>query len=109
MACWRKGPLVKQEKPDDHAKPDAASRRLLARAAFTVPSERLKERPRTGPAAEAPEAPTSQTVGSVTYLAVKADLHQRLLDEIDRRNLLGAGEEVLVEVVETFVERVLAG
>src|SRR5207244_883982 len=34
-------------------------------------------------------------------------LHQRLLDDIDARNLLGAGEDMLAGVVRDFVQRVL--
>jgi pilus assembly protein CpaF len=39
---------------------------------------------------------------------VKAGLHQRLLDEIDQRNLMGAAEETLAAAVRDFVDRVLA-
>ena len=41
------------------------------------------------------------------YLSVKGVLHERLLDELDRRNLLGASEETLTEFVETFVRDAL--
>lgn len=42
------------------------------------------------------------------YLSVKARLHQRLLDEIENRNLLGSREEQLTLVVREFVDNVLS-
>lgn len=47
--------------------------------------------------------------GAVSYLRVKADLHQQLLSDLDRRNLINAGEEDLAEVVEDFVDQALDG
>jgi pilus assembly protein CpaF len=46
-------------------------------------------------------------MGAAHYLTVKAELHERLLDEINSRNLLGSSEDVLAEVVREFVARVL--
>ena len=43
----------------------------------------------------------------VDYLSVKAGLHERLLDEIGEKNLLGASEEAVSEAVAQFVARVL--
>ena len=40
-------------------------------------------------------------------MSVKGALHQRLLDELDRRNLLGASEETLTEFVASFVDEAL--
>ena len=45
--------------------------------------------------------------GSAEYLSVKGTLHQQLLDELDRRNLLAASEETLTEFVQTFVDEAL--
>lgn len=41
------------------------------------------------------------------YLSVKGTLHQQLLDELDRRNLLAASEDTLTEFVHTFVDEAL--
>jgi pilus assembly protein CpaF len=43
----------------------------------------------------------------VEYLSVKGNLHQRLLEQLDRENLLGASEETLTEFVRTFVAQAL--
>jgi pilus assembly protein CpaF len=43
----------------------------------------------------------------VAYLAIKGQLHQRLLDELDEANLLGAGEAELTERVRDFVQHTL--
>ena len=53
--------------------------------------------------------PPSDKHGAVSYLRVKADLHQQLLSDLDRRNLINAGEEDLAEVVEDFVDQALDG
>jgi pilus assembly protein CpaF len=98
----------------DDAAPDPSdavldARALLNRSDFHVPPERLKERTRalTATAKAEPAPPTPAAIGSSAYLHVKSGLHQRLLDEIDRRKLLGSSEEALAAVVREFVERVL--
>ena len=66
------------------------------RSGTSAPATRLR------PAAE--EVPdTSPT----DYVSVKAALQERVIDEMQRRNLLGEGEDVLTEAVEDFVRRVL--
>jgi pilus assembly protein CpaF len=42
------------------------------------------------------------------YLAVKADLQERLLDEMERRNLLASGGQEVASVVQDFAARALA-
>jgi pilus assembly protein CpaF len=43
----------------------------------------------------------------VSFLRIKSDLHQQLLTDLDRRNLISAGEEQLTEIVEDFVTQAL--
>ena len=63
----------------------------------SAPSTRLR------PAAE--EVPdTSPT----DYVSVKAALQERVIDEMQRRNLLGAGEDVLTAAVGELVHEVIA-
>ena len=45
---------------------------------------------------------------SAEYLSVKSELHQRLLDELDERNLLGSREDELEAFIAGFVANVLA-
>ena len=45
--------------------------------------------------------------GAAEHLSVKGKLHQRLLDELDRRNVLTASEDSLTEFVQTFVDDAL--
>ena len=54
----------------------------------------------TGAAAKAPASPTD-------YVSVKASLQRRVIDELQRRKLLGASDEVVTEAVEDFVQGVL--
>lgn len=93
--------------------PSASSKRLdargaLARAVHSVPGgparhtakpsgPRFFDRPSTS-------APSSR---GVSYSAVKSELHNRLLDGINRENLLGASEERLRTYIKAFVGRAL--
>ena len=87
-------------------------RQLLSRAALNLPRDHLRVNTRrTMASAISPPAaaPPIDNHGAVSYLRVKADLHQQLLSDLDRRNLINAGEEDLAEVVEDFVDQALAG
>ncbi|MCA9225898.1 MAG: CpaF family protein [Planctomycetales bacterium] len=87
-------------------------RQLLSRAALNLPRDHVRTTTkRTTTTAMSPPAigmPAGDH-GAVSYLRVKADLHQRLLSDLDRRNLINASEDQLAEVVEDFVDQALAG
>ena len=86
-------------------------RRILSRAALNVPRDhvRANTKRKTTSALVTRTSDVSATQnGAVSYLRVKADLHQQLLSDLDRRNLINAGEEQLAEVVEDFVHQALA-
>jgi len=88
--------------------PGKRPRDLIGRSSLVVPVVRVQE-PATPAAAAPPRAEAPPPVrGRVDYLAVKAELHGRLLDEIDERRLLNSGEDALARAVKDFVERVLA-
>jgi pilus assembly protein CpaF len=101
---------MSRESADPSGTPERRTREALARAALIVPPGRVREKPPEQPSArERPRAePTPVAPGRADYLSVKGALHQRLLDEIDERRLLGAGEDTLATVVRDFVARVLA-
>ncbi len=87
-------------------------RQLLSRAELNLPRDhvRANNKRTTTSALVAPVSPpASGHNGAVSYLRVKSDLHQQLLSDLDRRNLINAGEEQLAEVVEDFVDQALAG
>ncbi|MEM7516281.1 MAG: ATPase, T2SS/T4P/T4SS family, partial [Planctomycetota bacterium] len=44
---------------------------------------------------------------STDYVSVKAELQERVIDEMQRQNLLGEGDDVLSAAVEDFVQSVL--
>src|SRR5947209_6858539 len=98
-----------QDQPDPPGDKTIRPRDLLARTALVLPVTRVKEKPRAAPASAAerprPEQPPPPV--ATQYLAVKGVLHERLLDEINARNLLGSSEEVLADLVRDFVGRVL--
>jgi pilus assembly protein CpaF len=90
-------------------KNEPASRDVLGRSSFAVPADRLKERTRPATAVTADASPPARTdAGGTNYAQVKAALHQRLLDEIDRRKLLSGGEEALAAAARDFVAAVLS-
>ncbi len=92
--------------------PSDDPRVLLSRSQFQLPAGRLREgkegRDGDGPrtAASAPAKPPRRDAAD--YESVKGGLHERLLNELDGRNLLGASEETLSAAVREFVARVLA-
>jgi pilus assembly protein CpaF len=95
--------------------PPVTSRALLSRAVFALPTDRV--RPRKDGNRSAPSRPSDQgsmgsvpveRVGRADYQFVKAELHERLLDELNARNVFGGGDESLAVEIGAFVERVLA-
>ena len=86
------------------------SRQRLLKSSLSLPAAQVKSAKKPGPsrtvAAAAP--PPLPVRGGAEHNSVKGVLHQRLLDELDRRNLLNAGEETLADFVETFVNEALA-
>lgn len=87
-------------------------RQILSRAALSLPREHVRStsKRQATSALAAPSSPANENpVGAVSYLRVKADLHQQLLADLDRRNLISAGEEQLAEQVALFVDQALAG
>lgn len=91
--------------------PDSLTpRERLARAAFQVPSSRLRTSKQSSPATEATR-PTSQggnkPPARTEYLTIKSELHKRLLDEIDDIELGGETDATVTTAVRAFVDRVL--
>jgi pilus assembly protein CpaF len=90
------------------------SREPLARSSLSVPTSRLMLKPRTvvtadtRPKIEVPRSRPARGGIAVGYQAVKAELHQRLLDQFDEENLMTASEEFVAAAVREFVEGVLA-
>jgi len=84
----------------------ARARDLIGGSHLALPAGRVKEKP-AAKKERVERTPERPRPAATEYLGVKGELHQRLLDEIDRRNLLGAGEDALTEVVREFVTGVL--
>ena len=67
-------------------------RQRLLKSNLSLPAAACEPRRRRLPTrtiTAAPAAPQPTHSGGAEYLSVKGTLHQRLLDELDRRNLLG--------------------
>lgn len=98
---------------DEQPRAGRSSRDVLSRTNLNLPLDRLRSKSRLSSSEVVRANPTAAPVplkresGAVAYLSVKGDLHQRLLDDLDRRNLLGASEEQLAKIVEEFVDQAL--
>ncbi len=88
------------------------ARHALAQVSLALPLARLRAAPKKGPPRPIAEPALAEIApahrGAANYQVVKGQLHQQLLDDIDRRNLLSASEERLTEFVEQFVAQALA-
>ena len=99
---------------DDPPDLERRSREPLTRSHLSVPTSRLTLKPRTvvtadtRPKIEAPRSRPARGGIAIGYQAVKAELHQRLLDQFDEENLMTASEEFVAAAVREFVEGVLA-
>ncbi len=110
----------------ERQRPDAPAtgnhfRDVLNRTTLVLPVGRVKEKPRTQ-ATAATQRPREEAAGRMAnpshgagaspvgsqYLLVKGALHELLLDEINKRNLLNSSEEALAEVVREFVAGAIA-
>lgn len=84
-------------------------RQALTRAHLTLPTDRVRQQ--TGRAslgaARSTTAEPPERSGAASYLRVKADLHQDLLEDLDRRNMINASEAELADVVDDFVTQAL--
>ncbi len=93
---------------DPSPQPDWRQRFLKAN--LSLPSARARVAKKAAPArtvAAAPMTVLPPRSGGAEYMSVKGTLHQRLLDDLDRRNLMAASEETLSEFVQTFVDEAL--
>ena len=80
-------------------------RQLFRRQAGVHALHRARNQGGVRAAAQARRAPAPSPTD---YVSVKAALQERVVDELQRRNVLGAGEEEVTEAVEEFVRAVLA-
>jgi len=95
------------EPTDEQREEEMNSARRRFRAAITTAAaSRLRPdsaRPESGRQRVEPKP----LHGIVDFLSIKARLHERLLDDIGERNLLGSNEEQVAQAVQDFVARTL--
>lgn len=84
-------------------------RELFSRSSLTLPGDRVRsaQKRATSPSFTQPKSEDSKAVGVVSFLAVKATMHQQLLEDLDRRDLISSNEEQLSGIVEDFVDQAL--
>lgn len=93
---------------DEPQKPKRDARSVLSRARLSIPADHVRSQNRRSTTAGLEAKPARKDAGPASFLQVKAELHQELLSDLDRRDLISAGEEQLADVVEEFVEQALA-
>ncbi|MFO1004040.1 MAG: hypothetical protein U0936_27295 [Planctomycetaceae bacterium] len=95
--------------PSDQNPSQRDPRQILSRASLNLTRDHVRsmtKRATTSALAPTSMPPASRN-GAVSFLRIKSDLHQQLLTDLDRRNLISASEEQLTEVVEDFVTQAL--
>ena len=85
------------------------ARAILTGARLSLPPDHVRASTKRSTASGLVAKPVPKESGSASFLQVKAELHQQLLSDLDRRDLISAGEDQLSDVVEDFVEQALAG
>jgi pilus assembly protein CpaF len=94
--------------PADEGSRQDETRKQFRAALTTAAADRLRPAtPRADNHGRTPEP--EQVHGAADYLTIKGRLHERLLDDIGERELLGASEEEVEVAVREFVEETLAG
>lgn len=90
-------------------KPTPSARELFARTSLRLPGERVRgESTRQSSKSFAGTSPTVQPTGSASFASVKAAMHTQLLEDLDRRERITAGEDELTELVKEYVADALA-
>ena len=87
---------------DPQPESSSSVRHLLRHSASSAAISRIS--PVTGAVQPQPQV----EAGASDYVTIKAELQQRMIDEMQQRDLLGAAEETLAEAVEEFVAQVLS-
>ena len=101
---------MNEEAREQNSVPEPDWRQRLLKADLSLPSGRVRATKKAAPTRTITAAPLASPPirsAGAEYLSVKGTLHQQLLDELDRRNLLAASEETLTEFVQTFVDQAL--
>jgi len=91
----------------DERKAQRDARAILTGARLSLPAEHVRSQTKRSTTSGLESRPVRVESGPASFLQVKAELHQQLLTDLDRRDLISAGEDQLAEVVEEFVEQAL--
>jgi len=96
--------------PEESLRDRVGARDLLTRTSLTIPGDRVRsQQKRTTQQGFAAPAPTVVKVSSTaSFSAVKLVMHQKLLEDLDRRELINVDEEELSEFVVQYVADSLA-
>lgn len=84
------------------------ARAILTGARLSLPANHVRTQTKRSTSSSLVAKPVVKDGGSASFLQVKSELHQQLLSDLDRRDLISAGEDQLIDVVEDFVEQALA-
>ena len=81
-----------------------SARELFARASLNLPGERVRaDSQRKSSKSFAKSSVAAPVSSNASFAAVKATMHAQLLEDLDRRDRITAGEDELTELVRDFV------
>ena len=92
---------------DEPRKSARDARAILTGARLSLPADHVRSQKRRSTTSGLDAKPVRVESSPASFLQVKAELHQQLLTDLDRRDLISAGEDQLADVVEEFVEQAL--
>lgn len=92
---------------DESSEEDMQVARRRFRAAITTAAASRLRPDSARPEKKGGRVDAAPLHGLADYMTIKARLHERLLDDIGERNLLGSNEEQVSQAVQDFVERTL--
>jgi pilus assembly protein CpaF len=94
---------------DDSIRQRFGARDLLTRTSLAIPSDRVRLPDSRSSQQGFSAAVTSvKPSGNASFSTVKSVLHQQLLEELDRREMISVSEDALSEIVVEFVTESLA-
>lgn len=94
---------------DDSIRQRFGARDLLTRTSLAIPGDRIRL-PESRSSQQGFSAATAvvKPSGNASFSTVKSVLHQQLLEELDRREMISVSEDALSEIVVEFVTESLA-
>ena len=93
---------------DDSLRLRFGARDLLTRSSLALPGDRVRSENKRSNQQGLAATPLLRPIGSVSFAAVKSVMHQQLLEELDRREMISVDEDQLSDFVSGYVDDALS-